>query len=526
MGPDAIRTIAASPRLPNGKIDRLWLAAQAQRPAAPAPETERPRTPLEARVAAILEELLGHDRIGLDDNFFALGGTSLLGMRYLARINDVCNVRLGAAALLRAPTVAAMAQLVADQSAAGPMAETHARDAPLAAPIGQKRWRPLAMTRAEGSFDAIDGAAIAYLPDDLLAAARRIGAEEALRRQLPRADDPQWGAVCRVGLGTIALVVVPRFGIDLIADAGTAIRAVAAAADYAGRLGARTAALTDLIPAVTDFVRALHPCDGLAITTGHATTVSAIVLTSVAAARAAGRNLADETLAFVGLGAIGTATLRLLSDRRIHPRRLILCDVPAKARELEQLAGELRAGFGYGGDIDIVSANGTVPAEVYRSRFIVGATNVPGVLAIDRLAPGTIVVDDSSPHCFDLEQATARMASRGDVLLVDGGLVSPPGSIEWSVNLPAGIAAVLGHHPEASLLPGSTSITGCILSSLLVQDAAAVATPGPVSVAACRDHWRTLERMRIGAAPLGCGRWSASTAYLEQFIGRVGQRGD
>jgi predicted amino acid dehydrogenase len=446
-------------------------------------------------------------------------------MRYLARINDVCNARLGAAALLRAPTVAAMAQFVADQLAAGPTVETRERDVLLAAPIGEKRWRPLAMMRAEGSFDAIDGAAIAYLPDDLLAAARRIGAEEALRRQLPRADDPQWGAVCRVELGTIALVVVPRFGIDLIADAGAAMRAVDAAADYARRLGARTAALTGLIPAVTDFGRALQPRQGMAITTGHATTASAIVLTAISAARAAARKLTNETIAFVGLGAIGTATLRLLSDRPIHPRRLILCDVPAKARELERLADEIRTTFGYRGDIEIVAAQGTVPAEVYRSTFIIGATNVPGVLEIDRLAPGTIVVDDSFPHCFDLEQAIGRMASRGDVLLVDGGLVSPPGTIEWSVNLPAGIAAVLGHHPEASLLPGSTSITGCILSSLLAQHDGALATAGPVSAATCRDHWRTLERMRIGAAPLGCGRWSASATYLDQFGGRFGHFG-
>jgi aryl carrier-like protein len=137
MVPDTIRTIAAIPRLPNGKIDRLWLAAQAQRPTAPAPATERPRTAVEARIAAILEELLGHDRIGLDDNFFSLGGTSLLGMRYLARINDVCNVRLGAAALLRAPTVSAMAQLVADQSAGAPTVKTRELDVPPAAPIGQ-----------------------------------------------------------------------------------------------------------------------------------------------------------------------------------------------------------------------------------------------------------------------------------------------------------------------------------------------------------------------------------------------------
>jgi predicted amino acid dehydrogenase len=419
--------------------------------------------------------------------------------------------------------VAAMAQLVADQLAVGPSIETRELAVPLAAPIGEKRWRPLAMTRSEGSFDAIDGAAIAYLPDDLLAAARRIGAEEALRRQLPRADAPQWGAVCRLQLGTIALVVVPRFGIDLIADAGAAIGAVEAAADYARRLGAKTAALTGLIPAITDFGRALRPCRGLAVTTGHATTASAIVLTAISAARAAGRKLTNETVAFVGLGAIGTATLRLMSDRPIHPRRLILCDVPAKARELERLADEIRTTFGYCGDIEIVAAHGPVPAEVYRSKFVIGATNVPGVLEVDRLGPGTIVVDDSFPHCFDPERAISRMSSHGDVLLVDGGLVLPPGTIEWTVNLPAGIATVLGHHPEASLLPGSTSITGCILSSLLAQHDVALAAAGPVSAATCRDHWRTLERMEIGAAPLVCGRWSPSTAYLDQFGGRFGQ---
>jgi predicted amino acid dehydrogenase len=326
-------------------------------------------------------------------------------------------------------------------------------------------------------------------------------------------------------LGTIALVVVPRFGVDLIADVGAAIPAVDAAVDYARRLGAKTAALTGLIPAITDFGRALRPYQGLAVTTGHATTANAIVLTAISAARSAGRKLTNETVAFVGLGAIGTATLRLMADRPIHPRRLILCDVPAKARELERLADELRTAF-YRGDIEIVSAHGTVPAEVYRSKFIIGATNVPGVLEIDRLMPGTIVVDDSFPHCFDFEEAIGRMSSRGDVLLVDGGLVSPPGTIEWSVNLPAGIAAILGHHhPEASLLPGSTSITGCILSSLLAQHDVALAAPGPVSAATCRDHWRTLERMRIGAGPLGCGRWSASAAYLDQFGGRFGHPG-
>jgi predicted amino acid dehydrogenase len=292
---------------------------------------------------------------------------------------------------------------------------------------------------------------------------------------------------------------------------------VQAAADYAGRLGARTAALTGLIPAVTDFGRALTPRPGLAITTGHATTASAVLLTAMSAAQAVGRNLRDEAVAFVGLGAIGSATLRLMLDRTIHPRRLILCDVPARRPELARLADEVRTDFGYGGDIEIAAAPGAVPDEVYRSRFIIGATNVPGVLEIERLAPGTVVIDDSFPHCFDVDEAIDRTRLRGDVLPVEGGLVSPVGAIEWTVTLPANIAAVLGHHYGAGLLPDSSAVTGCILSSLLSQTHGAPASTGPVSVTACRDHWQALNQLGIGAAPLRCGRWSPSDAYLDYF---------
>jgi amino acid adenylation domain-containing protein len=515
MVPDIIRTVAAIPRLPNGKTDRRRLAAEAQLSNAHAPETERLRTPVESQLVAILEELLEHDRIGLDENFFSLGGTSLLGIRYVTRISDIYNLRLGVAALMRAPTVAAMARLVVDQLKSGANAEPRALDLPLDVPIGQKLWRPLAMIRAEGAFDGIDGAAVAYLPDDLLAAAGRLGVEEAVRRQLPRANDPLWSAVCHLPLGTIALVVVPRFGIDLIADA-KAVHAVDAAVDYARRLGAKTVALTGIIPAVTNFGCALQPHEGLAITTGHATTASAVVLTTISVARVAARDLTDETIAFVGLGAIGTATVRLMLDRAIHPRRLVLCDVPAKCSHLVQLADEIRTDFGYGGDIKIAAAPGILPDEVYRSRFIIGATNVPEVIEIERLAPGTIVIDDSFPHCFDLDKAIGRTRSRGDILPVDGGLVSPCGPIEWTMTLPANLAAVLGHH-EAPLLPDSSAITGCILSSLLSQAHDAPATTGPVSIAACRDHWQSLNRLGIGAAPLRCGRWSPSDAYIDHF---------
>src|SRR5262249_51553068 len=110
------------------------------------------------------------------------------------------------------------------------------------------------------------------------------------------------------------------------------------------------------------------------------------------------------------------------------------------------------------------------------------------------------------------------------VLLADGGLVSPPGLIAWDVTLPANLAAGIGHHPAAaSLLPDATAITGCILSSLLAAGSGAATTIGPVSAEACRAQWQGLQSLGIGAAPLRCGAWSPSEAYLARFRSRFGR---
>jgi predicted amino acid dehydrogenase len=274
---------------------------------------------------------------------------------------------------------------------------------------------------------------------------------------------------------------------------------------------------------MTDLGRSLTQRKGLTFTTGHATTASAVVLTSLAAAQATGRDLSDETVAFIGLGAIGSATLQLMLDRHIVPRSLILCDVRAKTPELQWLAEDIRKRFG--AEVVVVCAAGSAPDQVYRSSFIVGATNMPGVLDVDKLAAGTIVVDDSFPHCFNTAHAIGRMSTRGDVLLADGGFVSPPGTMEWHMTLPAGVVPGIGNLAEAALPPSSTVITGCILSPLLLKAANAPATIGPVDVATSRDHWQAMQRMGIGAAPFRCGNWMPDAAYLQKFRAQFGRMG-
>lgn len=64
-----------------------------------------PSTLTELRLAEIVTSLLGIEQIGIDDNFFLLGGNSLLGTQVITQVAEVFGVELGLLALFDAPTV-------------------------------------------------------------------------------------------------------------------------------------------------------------------------------------------------------------------------------------------------------------------------------------------------------------------------------------------------------------------------------------------------------------------------------------
>jgi amino acid adenylation domain-containing protein len=104
---------------PSGKADRAALPApsgKVDRPALPAP-SERgeggayvaPRSPVEQVLAGIWEEVLGLQRVGMEDDFFALGGHSLIANQVTSRVLKAFSVELSLRVLFERPTVAAMA---------------------------------------------------------------------------------------------------------------------------------------------------------------------------------------------------------------------------------------------------------------------------------------------------------------------------------------------------------------------------------------------------------------------------------
>ena len=193
------------------------------------------------------------------------------------------------------------------------------------------------------------------------------------------------------------------------------------------RSARRTVSLTGLLPSASNYGRDL--ADDLAgqdlprITTGHATTTSAVVLAIRRALEEAGRELVGEHVGFIGLGSIGVATLRLMLSCLPHPARLSLCDLYSRQETLEALRHELIDELGYRGEVRLLASGHEVPDALYEAGLIVGATNVGGILDIGRVAPGTIVVDDSAPHAFRSDEAMRRFAERGDILVNEGGLL-------------------------------------------------------------------------------------------------------
>ncbi|MFE4975819.1 amino acid adenylation domain-containing protein [Kitasatospora sp. NPDC056651] len=230
MVPDVLTVLDRMPLTPNGKVDRRALPLPEAAPATEA-EPAGPVTETERALAGIWAEVLGVERIGVRDNFFALGGDSILSLQVVARARRA-GLRLTSKDLFRRPTVAELADGLADgpepgQPAPAPSGTDRATGPAPLTPIQHLYFEHV---HADGAaaFNQFVTVELAEAPDESAlrtALAALVEQHDALRTHFARAADGRWSQQ-RAAAGAELLRVVDAAGLP---DA----EAVAAAAEEA-----------------------------------------------------------------------------------------------------------------------------------------------------------------------------------------------------------------------------------------------------------------------------------------------------
>ncbi|MER5303568.1 non-ribosomal peptide synthase/polyketide synthase [Streptomyces lasiicapitis] len=119
MVPAAYVPLAALPLTVNGKLDRRALPAPGADGFATGTDRTPPRTPAERAVAAAWADVLDTDAVGADDDFFALGGDSILAVRVTSRLRTAFGQDVSPRLLFSHPTLSALAAALGDPVADG-----------------------------------------------------------------------------------------------------------------------------------------------------------------------------------------------------------------------------------------------------------------------------------------------------------------------------------------------------------------------------------------------------------------------
>ncbi|WP_425301841.1 amino acid adenylation domain-containing protein, partial [Nocardia wallacei] len=181
MVPATVVPLDAFPLNASGKLDRKALPE----PTYAGREFRAPATPIEEIIAGIYGDVLGLERVGADDDFFALGGNSLVATQVVARLGAAIGGRVPVRALFETPAVAALAATVESQTHERHGVELGSLERPDPLPLSLAQQRMWFLNR----FDQADGAATAGLSAYNLPFALRLTGELDVRALSEALDD-------------------------------------------------------------------------------------------------------------------------------------------------------------------------------------------------------------------------------------------------------------------------------------------------------------------------------------------------
>ncbi len=501
---------------PSGKLDKSVLPRPESSAAPGSRKTDARRmSETEKKMAGIWRKVLKIKKVAREDNFFELGGDSLAVIRVQNELLQY-GIELKIQDFYELQTLDTICTHI-DSGVKSPGASPDGPSILLGARgrnAGRHRaGETLAERILAGGLSGLDSAALTYLPDDPGIPLNGLDASPVLYNYMD------------TGFGVIGVIALPVSGRNIYSHKNKLVSLSVRGAELAKELGAKAVSLTGLIPSATDYgrelARACAGVPGVRLTTGHTTTAASVILSLERLLRESGRSIADEDVCVLGLGSIGTTVTKLLLSVLPHPSSVTLCDIAQKSAYLNAMVRELKEEYGFGGRLRIACAKGTaLPDEVYEATLIIGATNVPDLLDVNRLRPGALIIDDSGPHCFSKEAAMARLNNAGDILFTEGGVLHTPRPLTKKMYLPPFINPDIIKFYRQHFL-GKNEITGCILSGLLsVKYEQLAPVVGPVAIADCQKHYKVLKQLHFDGALLHCDEHVIPQSAVDVFKSR------
>ncbi|MGC9395827.1 MAG: amino acid adenylation domain-containing protein [Anaerolineae bacterium] len=513
------------PLTPNGKVDHQALAALDNVQVTTSTTYVAPRTMHEKQLAAIWEDVLGVERVGIYDNFFELGGHSLQAVRLISTVSANLNHPLPIKTIFLHPTVEALAHVLSQGT---PDFVPFAHQPSVSASIKEGCFPSLSHIAANSPFVTIDRqplltqfvlGKLAPVDSVALAYLDTVKAEDKAILQDWFGDVPLLTDVLETSLGRIALIYLPIFEAELYSEKTRLTTAILDGLKMAQHIGARVVSLPGLLAPATEYGVTIHRAakeqpELPVVTTGYATIAAGTILVVEKILEQSGRKLSHEHVGVLGLGSISETALRLLLRSHPHPKTIILCDLYSKMDVLEKLKHEIVTDLGFEGTVHIAHSQVQAPAELYEATLIIGATNVPEVLDIMRVKPGTLIVDESTPRCFNRELAIQRFERDADILFSKGDTLESPHAIQQISYMPQALEGILSRYSNQD----EFTITRCVLSSLLsAQFKNLKPTVGLVQVDASLQHYTMLHQLGFESGDLHCETYTLDPATIQRF---------
>ncbi|TNE68106.1 MAG: amino acid adenylation domain-containing protein [Bacteroidetes bacterium] len=378
-----------------------------------------------------------------------------------------------------------------------------------------------------GTARTIDSALIAYLPGagwlkTMLPQAAALTGNGNWKNWLMGDRQPKLLEHMATRFGRSGVVFLPYDADELrLFTPETRTQEILSAIRIAREHGATHISMAGTLPAMTNYgysiVKAMQAAEaGLAsvvLTTGHASTVSAVVKTIQKVLTATAADLGKLKVAVLGFGSIGQASALLMLKALGHPAELVIVDLEAQLPHLVQTLADLKAKFNGKLTISLVRDD-QMPDTLYDADLVIGASSSGQLLDVQRFKPGAVLVDDSFPPVLDIQSGIRRMQQAADVLLVGGGKLQI--GDRQSRQLDPAV-------PENVLLSvirnlGDDGMPGCRAEPLVLQTAPDLApTIGLVNEETAWQYWQKINALGIDTVALHLAGFGIPDSLLENI---------